>query len=93
MHSFDSNKAISLFRVSLNLFKLYCIFADSACAVNPFIKNFSDESLKKEFLEQLVKEIGSLNQNISFKKDAEDQQEYISLPYYLLVAYVQKPSA
>lgn len=66
---------------------------NSACAVNPFVKRFSDENLKKEFLEQLVKEIAFLNENVPFKKDVGDEEEYISLPYYLLVAYLQKPSA
>ncbi|XP_011263582.2 juvenile hormone acid O-methyltransferase [Camponotus floridanus] len=64
---------------------------DSACAVNPFMKRFPDENLKKEFLEEFIKEIISLNQNVPLKKSKEDQKEYVTLPYYLLVAHVQKP--
>lgn len=55
------------------------------------MKRFPDENLKKEFLEQFLKEIISLNQSVPLKKSKEDQKEYVTLPYYLLVAHVQKP--
>ncbi|KAM0735897.1 Juvenile hormone acid O-methyltransferase [Formica fusca] len=61
------------------------------CAVNPFIKRFPDENIKNYFLEKLVNEImGQQNGNVPL--NINKQKDDIILKYYLLIAYVQKPS-
>ncbi|KYN20793.1 PREDICTED: juvenile hormone acid O-methyltransferase-like [Trachymyrmex cornetzi] len=57
-------------------------------AVNPFIKRIPDD-MKGEFIDNLLNEIMIHNALIPLK--SKNSQEYLILPYYLLIAYVQKP--
>lgn len=60
------------------------------CAVNPFIKRMPDD-LKGEFVDNLLSEIMSQNVLIPLQ-NKNDEEEYVVLRYYLLIAYVQKPA-
>lgn len=66
-------------------------FKNHVSAVNPFIKRMPDD-MKDEFVDYLVNEIMSQNALIPMKSK-NSEEEYIILRYYLLIAYVQKPSS
>lgn len=89
-HSLHSNKIHYFFIQNFLKTFVHGIFADHVCAINPFIKRFPNEDLKKIFLEKLVNEIISPNGDVPF--NINNQEDDIILKYYLLVAYVQKPS-
>ncbi|XP_072766149.1 juvenile hormone acid methyltransferase isoform X2 [Anoplolepis gracilipes] len=65
---------------------------NSAHAINPFVKRFPNEKMKKDFLEQLINEVMSFQDAHITLKNKNNQQDII-LTYNLLVAYVQKPPA